>query len=559
MYSFNRLIAPTAVLVFATFVAGAAYADATVSVCGVDVALGPGTNLQEALAIGGRITFTCSDRHIKMTSQHVLTRSVDIDGTGGYILDGNHAVGILQANSPQVEITLRNLHIQGAQNNTLGSVVSAKAGSVRLQNVLTEDSDAPYYVDTLTASGGSVFDDNRGKVITARTVELTDVSLTRNNGSPLSQMNGTSGTARLTNVEVDDNSDNIVWHSGIEIHKSSFTSNQGVYGGALSLSGSVLITDSHFASNRATDGGAIDVADGLAIIRSTTFETNQALQAGGAISAHGFGNKLALKLDYVKFRRNKAGDNGGALVFAGDGSTRENELTGSGVLFTANTAGTVGGGVDVNIDKVQFARAIFVDNQAASSGGAIFINTIGKTELGNAILAGNKAKSGGGIFGTNFSLTNVTIARNSGGGIVVLQPQQPSPSAAQSTMANVIVAANDPFNCSVPATEKLTDAGHNLQFPSTSCGSTLSVQDPLLDSLYVPMLGSPARFAGDQKVCLEHPLVHGRDALSAPRPVHNACAIGAVEHPPENRAIGILRKSEGLPATVKTFLTLLGF
>jgi hypothetical protein len=73
------------------------------------------------------------------------------------------------------------------------------------------------------------------------------------------------------------------------------------------------------------------------------------------------------------------------------------------------------------------------------------------------------------------------------------------------------------------------------------------------------MLGSPARFAGDQKACLEHPLVKGRDALSAPRPTHNACAIGAIEHPPENHAIGILRKSEGLPPTVKTFLTLLGF
>jgi hypothetical protein len=74
----------------------------------------------------------------------------------------------------------------------------------------------------------------------------------------------------------------------------------------------------------------------------------------------------------------------------------------------------------------------------------------------------------------------------------------------------------------------LIDLGNNLQYPDSSCGASLRTADPMLDSLYVPLLGGPALGGGRLTLCIPDP-VSARDVFGHHRPQGKSCSIGAVE------------------------------
>jgi hypothetical protein len=107
-------------------------------------------------------------------------------------------------------------------------------------------------------------------------------------------------------------------------------------------------------------------------------------------------------------------------------------------------------------------------------------------------------------------------------------------------LRNTILASNGKQNCMLfmgtrqdspsgaPTKEELIDEGNNLEFPAASCATTIPVADPFLDTLYLPVVGSPAMGKGDNQTCLIGP-VSARDVYGKRRPQGLACSIGAAE------------------------------
>ena len=206
----------------------------------------------------------------------------------------------------------------------------------------------------------------------------------------------------------------------------------------------------------------------------------------------------------------------------------------------------------------EMARVTFVGNRASVSGGAINGGPTGveRIQLGNGLIVKNIAPLGGGFNGRTLELINSTVADNQGGGINIV----PMPSGASATggllLINSIVSKNMGGNCG-GENGSIIAGGPNIQFPDIGCGASIRTVDPLLDMMYVPYTGSPARFAGEQTVCNQHKLVNGQDVYGSDRPTQERCAVGAVEHDLERHAIRLLQRPRELPENVREFFEFL--
>jgi hypothetical protein len=205
-------------------------------------------------------------------------------------------------------------------------------------------------------------------------------------------------------------------------------------------------------------------------------------------------------------------------------------------LWVDNAA--YGGGIAAYDSKLVLSGVTFVDDTAASLGGALYLAGslpgASYAELENVTIHGNASRRGGGIFSNDVPLVlrNDTIANNSaalGGGVYALGV---APSAY-----NTIVAYNGGQDCANP----LSSIANNEDTDAT-CGffgpNDLPGVDPFLAGLaYVggpiptpnwvrPLLPwSPAIDRGDPATCA------GVDERGQPRPVGPACDIGAYEAP----------------------------
>src|SRR5262249_6993811 len=102
-------------------------------------------------------------------------------------------------------------------------------------------------------------------------------------------------------------------------------------------------------------------------------------------------------------------------------------------------------------------------------------------------------------------------------------------------VTNTLIIGNAPgSNCS----GTITNNGHNLQWPGTSCGNDLNSADPLLGPLannggptftHALPPGSPALDTGDAGACATAP-INNRDQRGRSRPQGAGCDIGAYEN-----------------------------
>jgi hypothetical protein len=235
-------------------------------------------------------------------------------------------------------------------------------------------------------------------------------------------------------------------------------------------------------------------------------------------------------------------------------------LLGGPLLFAENSASQFGGAMNVPRGRVELSRAMFAGNRAGTAGGAIRGGATGndRFQLGNALIVRNTAPTGGGFSGRTLRLANASVVGNQGGGITIVPlPAGLTIPAGGLQIINSLFVNNSGGNC-VAATTVIVDMGQNLQFPGSDCGSGVRLIDPALDTMYVPRPGSPARGAGDPKVCLEDPLIRARDVYGGERPTYQRCAIGAIEHDLESHAVRLLSKRRELPAWAREFLEFLG-
>jgi cysteine-rich repeat protein len=236
---------------------------------------------------------------------------------------------------------------------------------------------------------------------------------------------------------------------------------------------------------------------------------------------------------------------GGAAIYNTGTMTLTNcRLSANSVVGGATSNG--GGGAIYNTGTMTMMNCALSGNSAYFAGA---ISNIGTITLANCTLSGNSvvdgANRGGGAIsngGGTARLTNCTLNEN---GAAIWN----GPSCnmfgrgcvyGSVTLANTIIAESAGPSCG--GTDPITDGGHNLQFPDTSCGETISSLDPLLDPAGVKnnggptqtialLPGSPAINAGDPDVCANPP-VNGVDQRGYVRPGtgSSACSIGAYEY-----------------------------
>ena len=294
-------------------------------------------------------------------------------------------------------------------------------------------------------------------------------------------------------------------------------------GETLEITSPLTIEGEFFAISGESRARIFDITDASARINNLTISGGRAEAAhGGAIRAR----NSDLTLQNVTISGSVSGNNGGGLYFAGGG----NALTIDNSNFIKNMTdnaekGGKGGAVFVFARAASVTRSSFVDNSAATSGGAIYND--GALTIENATISGNSAADrGGGLHineGASATLIHATLYGNSvteGDGAGIWR-------GGAVTLYNTILAGDVGDGQSLCAgSGGLTIAGNLIE--DGSCASTHSGKAGL-----GALTGSPLHhpLAGDSRAIdaalPEHCLL--TDQTGRQRPQHLACDIGAFE------------------------------
>lgn len=549
-------IAAFALAAASALAASDARADAVVTLCQSAQQAGAGINLAQAVATGGLVTFNCGAATIQVTSTIAVERNTVIDGNRQITLVGGSQT-LFETRRENGTFELKNLTI----SNVRASIVRTSATTaVKIFGTQVLGSDAPLNVingslDIQT----SVFQGNTGQVVSTLGNLTIDQSRFENNIGIAAFSGGPDTVTRVTQSTFANNSGGALLvglgnatalSNTLEIKESTFEGNgrrpEDAIGGGLGAvllrcndmapTCTVTIKSSKFTGNAAQAGAALSITGANAVlIRRTDFIGNTARGEGGAIfiwEKHRFGSSLVLQHTFLQDNR---GTRGGA-VYADVSS-----LKGHANIFAKNQASDEGGGLSTRAVS-EITRGIFVDNRAANRGGALALrqcNTGFQVEnfggcgqipshMANTIIARNSAGVGA-FSGTNVELTNVTVADNQATGIVA-EGEGFQGGFVGILLKNTIVSNNAGENCrgSPVGREHFRDTGNNLEFPVASCASTIPVANPHLDTLYLPVPGSPALSRGNTPACMAFP-VSARDVYGKKRPYGEDCSIGAAE------------------------------
>jgi hypothetical protein len=506
-------------------VARPAWTQSIVDLCVTDVQPGRGTNLATAVARGGRVTFTClPGTVITMTRGHAVPTGTIIDGARRIILDARgtpmtmFAVGRGSFTAEGITIRNVNAHPAGKVGRLTGSVVHG-SGDVTLIDVVIESSERPVMLDGTGRLTRCRLAGNRETAVRIVGQALIADSAFMNNGIGLSIKRGVVSNSSFSQ------------HSGgaIQVHfpsgdvtitRSRFDGN--VTNGALSLSQEslrnakavVTVKRSTFMNNvHAIRGGAVAIVD----------RTTQNPTASVRAQLRSFG-PASVVLAYNRFIGNR-GLNGGAV----DADLRNTAgMLVKGGIFLENQALEGGGAIAWQGRGLLVTHSLFRANRAARGGALYGFNREAgaKWTIANSLIAENVVPGGGVIDAEAVALVNITVARNTGIGIISSGVGSNRP-----TVSNAILSENSAGNCQGLAAGAFQ--GRNLQFGQSDCPG-VTAEDPQLDSLYVPSIGSAALTMGDVTTCRASP-VSRRDIVFQSRATGRRCAVGAFEGPPIRR------------------------
>ena len=196
----------------------------------------------------------------------------------------------------------------------------------------------------------------------------------------------------------------------------------GGHGGAvyIRLSTGSLITNSRFVNNSAFyHGGAIKSYSAEYDVTNCNFTSNYAGSGGGALHFAGSGSTLALPvstIDNCTFNNNDVGVtmSAGGSMYRGGAICVEGAIKIYNSKFNENTA-VDGGAIYAGYVTNEIANCTFIDNNA-TNGGAIY-NYIDSINVTNSYFKGNTATYGGAIANyqdsTYVNLLNNTYVENS--------------------------------------------------------------------------------------------------------------------------------------------------
>jgi len=505
---------------------------AVVDRCGSDVDAG-GTNLTQALAAGGNITFKCGGpAAIKITKSHSVNRAVFIDGGGIVTLDGGGVSSFLIAANASVSVRLQNVTIKSMRFESGASVVRGVA-SLQINNSTISDSASPLDATNVVVENGQ-FENNTGVVIRAKSVIITNSAFKNNKASPV-QSDG--GEATITDSTFEGNGETVIENCPqFAITRTRFANNTTLVnpllpGAALRTDCSGEILNSTFESNTSnTDGGAVAIAakaKRVAIVGSR-FTGNVAQRLGGAVAIDN-SSGAELSLAHTIFKLNRARAGGAIFIGPPDLSSpdKPSRVSANAATFDGNVASERGGAIAAENAQITVFRGFFLRNTAPSGGGVWSDPTSAAPSLfANALFVLNTTDDAA-FAGRAARFANSTILGTKGAGLKWLVPSAPIHGDQPIEIANTIVENNSGGNCAVDAPHLVAE-GANLQFPVDSCGSGVTVAPALLDTFYAPLIGGAARAKGVDAVCA-NTAVKSVDVYGEHRPKADHCSIGAVE------------------------------
>uniref|UniRef100_UPI00241FBD2F right-handed parallel beta-helix repeat-containing protein n=1 Tax=Cloacibacillus evryensis TaxID=508460 RepID=UPI00241FBD2F len=251
-------------------------------------------------------------------------------------------------------------------------------------------------VSTLTAAtGASISIVTGGKDATSADTVLDGFTIT-------------GGKGTVTNVEI-----------------SGFSYYDPGGGGLFNDSSSPLIANCTFSGNYCYAGPAIfNCRDSSPYVYRCSFEKNEG-GYGGAVCSESFGSTGAVAPSFVEcVFKNNSGAIGGAIFSAANGNTACTPFIDKCRFLSNQTTQLYGGAITdedtahSTISNSEFTGN-FTKNVARASGGAIFINAVGKTSvITNCTFANNKANgdgSGGALYVNRLSsliIANCTFSGN---------------------------------------------------------------------------------------------------------------------------------------------------
>jgi hypothetical protein len=507
-------------------VASPCFAQTVVDRCTADNEPGGTRNLATALAQGGHITFACPfGSEIRMTAGRTVAPNTIIDGEGRVTLDAHGSpmtMFFVSGGSIELrDISIRNVRRQHSQLGSLASVVHA-TGDALFSNASIVASEGAVTIRGNAAVRDSEFLGNAGTALAidgAGQVEQTrfignDTGLSIRTGKVHRSLFSENKTGALR----------VMYPLGkVEVVNSQFLRNDGR--GAILLSqrsgagavSSVSIKRSKFSDNRNTSGGGA-----ITIYDSTVGAPNVVLPALMALPPARF------EIAYSSFTRNN-GTRGGAIsaeLFNTDG------LAVTGGIFIENKADDIGGAMAWTGRSIVINHSLFRGNTANRGSAAYgdFREGQSRWVMANSLVVENKASSTHAAIEVGpLELRNVTVANNSGFGFAADVHGSP---AELPVVANSIISGNSEGNCRGVAASGFI--GRNMQFGHRDCPN-VQFEDPVLDALYVPALGSSALALGDVTICRAAP-VSRRDIVFQSRATDDHCALGAFERPPIRRA-----------------------
>jgi parallel beta-helix repeat protein len=207
----------------------------------------------------------------------------------------------------------------------------------------------------------------------------------------------------------------------VEVSGVSFMTNTATSGGggiAVTLEGSLTITNAIFTSNRtegdggsvsasskssltvdnsvftgnsaAGEGGGVYVAtEGSASIAGSTFTGNKATGSGGGLFAGGMGS---VEVTRSAFTGNNTMEEGGGIAIDNGGTVLISDST-----VRDNASGAGGGGIQNAGRTVNFTRLTITGNTAVGDGGGIESQSTGNFTIEDSNINGNTAENGGGF------------------------------------------------------------------------------------------------------------------------------------------------------------------
>jgi CSLREA domain-containing protein len=300
------------------------------------------------------------------------------------------------------------------------------------------------------------------------------------------------------------------------------------YGGGIRGFGKVTLLSSTVKGNQAAGcGGGIHMqSGGQLVVRGSVVTRNRAVADGGGISASCFGGsgKVTITSSTVSRNRADSDDNGvgrGGGIYLQTSAGIQSTFTRT--TWSANRAGSEGGGIYTDSGRLRIAGSTVSGNRAGDNGGGIEVDGTDPFVAVNTTVAGNRSDSqGGGIHadGNVVRLNAVTIVRNRGnadglgsevgGGIVdtgSLSFSVENSLIALNTLAPFVVG-DPPIKSDCASVDPFTSLGHNLLSTRFLCNGFTKASDRARAN---PKLGTLGNHGGPTKTV---PLLAGSPALN---------------------------------------------